>query len=221
VIVLKRLTVACLDVGSVKRKSVGWAVLGSTRSHGSDLKVFVDTIVSEARLLRPIALGFECPLYVPRRSEPIQLTGKRLGEIGVNWCGGPGAAVLATGLVEVRWVLDRLVAECPNMRGTTRLSDFDGSVVQLLIWEAFVTKKAGPTMNLRDFRGSRGKGHERDALAGALACVEKFEQSGGPNSDLEREDSASIAGGHLISSGLSSDLRLLHEQCLVVMAKKP
>jgi hypothetical protein len=216
-----KLTVACLDVGSVTRGNVGWAVLGSRRLHGDSLDDLVDNLIVDIRLQRKIALGFECPLHVPRRGEPEQLTKRRLGEIGVNWCGGPGGSVLATGLVQVRWVLGRLADEFPKMRGTTRVSEFRRKATQLLVWEAFVTKKAGRKISLGRFPRSRGRPHERDALVGALACRQRLKSSSVPSSDLEVEDSISLAGMHLVASGLAHDVRLLDEQCLVVMARKP
>jgi hypothetical protein len=214
-------TVACLDVGSVKRNSVGWAVLGSRRIHGGDLQHFIGALDAEINQGRKIALGFECPLYVPRRTDPINLTRKRFGEIGVNWCGGPGGSVLATGLVQVRWVLDRLLEKHQQLRGTTRWAEFCKNEATILIWEAFVTSQVGPKVSVCEFRHSRGKPHERDALAGALACEIRIGTIGLTTSDLGIEDSVSLVALQLIASGLASDLTLLNEQCAVVMARKP
>jgi hypothetical protein len=214
-------TVACLDVGSVKRNAVGWAVLGSKRIHGNDLPELIDAMCGELAINRRLALGFECPLYVPRRREPINQTSKRIGEIGVNWCGGPGGAVLATGLVQVRWVLDRLAEKCRDLRGTTRWVEFSGGKARLLIWEAFVTSKAGPRISLAKFVTSRRRPHERDALVAALACESQLSSGGLTESALGDEESSSLIGHHLIASGLASDPALLDGQCVVVMARKP
>jgi hypothetical protein len=214
-------TVGCLDVGSVKRNAVGWAVLGSRRIHGNDLHAFVNALCVEIDMNRRLALGFECPLYVPRRNDPINLTSKREGEIGVNWCGGPGGAVLATGLVQARWVLDRLAERHRELRGTTRWAEFSEGKAELLIWEAFVTSKAGPRVSLAKFPRSRGRDHERDALAGALVCESRINSVGLITSDLGSEDSSSLVALHLIASGLAIDLGLVGEQCTVVMARKP
>lgn len=210
---------ACLDVGSVMSGGVGWALRGpSGLSHGSDLVELVRAVSGVLLDGGRVALGFECPLYVPRRADPRQLACQRIGEAGLNWCGGPGAAVLATGLVQVNWVLSRL-AECDrSLRATTRWGEFGPS--RLFVWEAFITSKHGdfavmpadlPTCSL----------HERDAVAGLVVFTNRVLLAGNLRSDLGAEPAISLIGLHLLMTGLSDDRSLLEETCLVVRARKP
>lgn len=62
--------------------------------------------------------------------------------------------------------------------------------------------------------------HEPDALA---ACVEfRRRMDGGEmTSDLRSEAPLSLVGLHLIANGLSKDITLLTEPCIVVKARKP
>ena len=62
-------------------------------------------IAESINLKRQVALGFEAPMFTPLRDAPETLTSKRNGETNPNWIGGPGAAVLATALAQVPWVL--------------------------------------------------------------------------------------------------------------------
>lgn len=60
---LNRLLVACADVGSVARGNFGWADCdGSSETRPSELAEKVSAALSDKR---PVALGFECPLFVP------------------------------------------------------------------------------------------------------------------------------------------------------------
>jgi hypothetical protein len=216
------IAIACLDVGSVKRRTFGWAVLeGERLDHGGEPIAFVEKLAATIDSGVRVALGFECPLYVPRREEPGELTSCRNGEIGVNWCGGPGSSVLATGLVQVGWVLEQLARRVPSLRGTTRWSEFIDGVALLWVWEAFVTSRAGPKIGLSKYRSLKGKPHERDAAAAVIAAQRRITGNGVLQSDLLDAAVSSLVGMHLIATGLASDNKLLREPCVVVMARKP
>jgi hypothetical protein len=218
----REVVTACVDVGSVKRDNLGWAVLeGAELTHGRDLVELVDTVVDAIQRGCQLALGFECPLYVPRRQDPIALTRRRLGEVGVNWCGGPGGAVLATGLVQVAWLLERLAQRVPQLRGTTRWAEFEQGAAMVWIWEAFVTSKVGPRIAVSQYRSLKGRPHEKDAAAAALLAQKKLGEPGRPESYLGEEPVSSLIGMHLLASGLATDIKLLWEPCVVIAARKP
>jgi len=215
------IVVACLDVGSVKRNSVGWAVIKGERANvGSSLVEFVDLIVSHLNSGEKVALGFECPLYLPCRTVPEELTSKRINENYLTWSGGPGPGVLATGLVQVRWLLNIISVRASNTRATTRWYEFKDDGRNLFVWEAFITSKDGERPDLQQYGLSDLPDHQDDALSGAHTFLTR---AGGPEpltSDLGEEPSMSLIGWHLISTGLASDLSLANETCLVIKTRK-
>jgi len=67
---MRDLVIFCADVGSVKSGNFGWArseakdasVADNDASRPADL---AEAVVRELRAGCPVALGFECPLFVP------------------------------------------------------------------------------------------------------------------------------------------------------------
>jgi hypothetical protein len=212
--------IGCVDVGAPG--NVGWAVLEDRRCrHGGDPVELIPRLI--AALDRGLlALGFECPLFVPRRADPDSLTQCRIGEVGVYWSGGPGGGVLAAGLVQVRWILDEIVRLRPATSGTTRWKEFQDGKCNLLLWEAFIASstnlRVAPDLSL--YTDAVGKPHERDAIAGALVAQELLKNQE-PRSDFTSEPATSLAGMQLLATGLASDTSLLNEECLVFRCRKP
>lgn len=210
--------VACLDVGSPKKGNVGWAILyDGLRMTGGDLNAFVSPIAECLKAGQTVAVGFECPLYIPRRTDIECMTSPRLGEVGLNWCGGPGASVLATGLAQVNWCLVRVAELAPEVRGTTRWDDFAAGRAPLYCWEAFITSRTGEIVDPGNV--DELPSHQRDALCGALA-FENAVISGAPVSGLGDEAAVSLIGLHLLQSGLAEDVSLLSERCTVLKVRK-
>jgi hypothetical protein len=82
---------------------LGWATLPSALT-GKDISELVSQ-VSAALLEGPVALGFEAPLWTPKRSEVLALTKARQGEGSRSWSAGAGTGVLATGLAVIPYIL--------------------------------------------------------------------------------------------------------------------
>jgi hypothetical protein len=87
------LAVFCADIGSMKTGRFGWACgLLPARTagdlYGTHPEQLVEAVAQELGLDHRVALGFECPLFVPI-PESAMLSGLRAGERG----GGPGPAV--------------------------------------------------------------------------------------------------------------------------------
>src|ERR1019366_1859447 len=85
--------VACVDVGG----EPGWAVVDRRMRVGSRLGILVNAVVRALHKGRSVALGFECPLYVPRRANVAAALKGRLGEGSPPWCVGAGAQSMAAG----------------------------------------------------------------------------------------------------------------------------
>lgn len=218
---MNTISVACVDVGSTRKKRLGWAIVeGTTVAHGGDPRQMVDAVTGALKRGVKVAIGFECPLYVPLREDPLELTDRRKREKYVNWCGGPGGSVLATGLVQARWVLQRIAEHTPCPRATTRWEEFKGGSYELFLWEAFITSKDGKRPDLRAFNLRRLGAHEHDAVSGAVTFAQRAQGADELKSELDNEPCISLIAWHLISSGLSSDQSLLSEPCVVVKARK-
>jgi hypothetical protein len=66
---------ACIDIGSPKKGNVGWAVLqADSQRTGHDLSEFIDVVGVHRKAELSIAVGFECPLYVPKRDDLLSVT---------------------------------------------------------------------------------------------------------------------------------------------------
>jgi len=108
------------DIGSVAAGNFGWARLDAEHDsvrvehdRGTEIADLVEAVAHDLDSRRGVALGFECPLFVPVPAEASRLGKARPGERDRPWSGGPGTGALATGLVETAWVLGELRQHCP------------------------------------------------------------------------------------------------------------
>jgi hypothetical protein len=88
-----------------------------THRGGTEIFELVASTADDLAADRPVALGFECPLVVPVPDDPMRLGMARPGESNRSWSAGAGAGALATGIVEVAWVL---VSVCSRARSPRR-----------------------------------------------------------------------------------------------------
>ena len=139
------------DIGSIKSGNFGWARVDPEqdtathveRNDGSEIGEIVDAVQHDLTVRRRgVALGFECPLFVPVPEDPILLGAARPGESEHAWSAGAGAAALATGLVQAAWFLRELRSRCPDAAAYLDWDEFVGVGEGLFLWEAFVTGKA-------------------------------------------------------------------------------
>ena len=209
----EELTIYCADIGSVAKGRFGWARLAGEQAHmGSCIVAFVDDIACTLAKGRKVALGFECPLWVPVPENPQYLTKGRQIDGNRPWSAGAGTAVLATGVSQVAWILEELRSRL-NQRDALHPSvhldwtEFEGRSSALFIWEAFVTGKAKAS-------GSKDAVDARDALTACWSFSDLLPDLG---ERLEPEQRVrSLIGGAILWAGWSEDLGLLGKQCIVV-----
>jgi hypothetical protein len=86
----------CADIGSVPNRRFGWA-RSDTRddtieSHrgGTEIIDLVDTVAADIAGGQAVALGFECPLFVPVPEQALRLGAARPGEKNRSWSAGRG-----------------------------------------------------------------------------------------------------------------------------------
>ncbi len=213
----ERIAIACVDVG----KNVGWALLTETRPVlGLRLENLIERLVASLRCGKPVALGFECPLYFPRRAGPDAALRARAGEGNRAWATGAGAAVLVAGLGQLDAVLAGIARDAQGVVGATRWADFSSGLSSIFLWEAFITSTQGPVVPIPTAFVTSATADQQDGLTDALAFAGRV-RTGEPSSDLGREPVRSLAALHLLANGLSTDVQLLGEPCLVINARKP
>jgi hypothetical protein len=204
---MERLAVICADVGSIKAKKFGWAASLPDGGEilGTEITSFAEVIAKQIQQRNKVALGFECPLFVPIRENPVEVNGARAGEGNRPWSAGAGTGALATGIVEVLWVMNevtRYLGKSPE--GTVEWNEFL-QTDSVFLWEAFVTSSA------------KGSAHEEDAKI----AVKQFEHSL-PNpwlhNAVEETSVLSLVGAAALRSGWSNSQSILEKPCLVIKA---
>jgi hypothetical protein len=107
---MNNLAIFCADVGSIKNGNFGWAetLPGSIELTGTVIGEFASEIAKQVKIGSKVAIGYECPLFVPVRKDPVLVNSSRNGEGSRSWSAGAGTGALATGLVEVIWVFNKL-----------------------------------------------------------------------------------------------------------------
>ncbi|MBI2818399.1 MAG: hypothetical protein HYX73_00330 [Acidobacteria bacterium] len=201
------IAVYCADIGSVASNRFGWygATPTSEAASGTDIHQLVKAVAGNLKKRQPVALGFECPLFVPLADEARKMTSARTGERDRAWCAAAGAAVLATGLVEVLWILReirRIAGD--NERAFLDWKSFRKRGSGLFLWEAFVSGKR------------KSQTHAGDA---ELAVRSFFGTLPEPESAVRCADGTeaySLIGAALLRSGWATDVRLLSRPCLVI-----
>lgn len=199
--------VVCADIGSVAKGCFGWAAsLRSSPEIIEDTRIerLVQTVADGLVGGGKVALGFECPLFVPLPDDPSQLTSKRPGEGSRPWSAGGSLGALATGLTEVPWILMRIRARVgPNVPAFLNWKDFCGSSRGLFLWEAFVTGDA------------KGASHSGDAAV----AVHEFRRVAPDIDDANAVRvpvAMSLLGAALLRSGWTEDLQVLEQTCVVI-----
>ena len=207
----RRLAIYCADIGSVAKNRFGWArqfwdLEGSQVSTGTDIRQLVRMIAVDLNKGRPVALGLECPLFVPLHDDPIRLTAARNGEGSRAWCAGAGAGALAAGLTESAWILQEVHR---HLKATVspflEWGAFTQAPLGLFLWEAFVTGHA------------KGETHTADAEIAVRCFTQHLPDITAANA-IEETSVYSLIGAALLRTGWSTDLRLLETPCVVIRA---
>lgn len=198
------------DVGSVKSGNFGWArteptdaaVVEHDHSSPADL---AKAVAAELNARRPVALGFECPLFVPVPIEPLKLGAARLGEGARPWSAGAGTGALATGLVQMAWVLAAVRAVASDIPLFLDRHRFEEAGSGILLWEAFVTAEA------------KGNTHLDDAAI-AVRAFTSWLRDPAAASAVTAERPLSLAGAAALWSGWIDDPAALHDAPVVIRA---
>ncbi len=201
---------AVVDIGK-PGKNLGWALAGPSPSDGTDLDAGIVAVVAALRT-GPVALGFEAPMFVPIRDDPMALTKARRGEafqgISRPFSASAGATVLVTALVVVTYVMHRLRVLAPDASATMDWRRPLAGRGDLLLFEAFVT-------NQRKRADTR---HVEDARLAIAAFVAGMRDPQTFASAVIEPDCLSLLGAVMLRTGWATDPAILAEPCLVVRA---
>ncbi len=179
----------CIDVGGPT--NIGWADSSGSSGHGADLDVALDRAAAMLREGLPVAIGFEAPIWTPRRVELMTITGRRSGiETTYNraWSAGAGTGALGAALALMPWTFARLRQAAGAVPVTVDLTRFRSGEAPLFIWEAFVSGIG------------KGISHHDDARLAVEAFVARWP-------DLVSDVPAEPALNHAVSSAMASGLR--------------
>ncbi|MBS1890794.1 MAG: hypothetical protein JST59_05840 [Actinobacteria bacterium] len=214
---MKDLIVFCADIGSVSGNRFGWARVDPDERRRSQNGKGIDDLVSAVAGdlgRRPVALGFECPLWLPYPLQSKDLGRARPGEGRHPWSAGAGAAVLATGLVQLPWIVEGLRRHAPGASCHLDWARFDEAGAGLFLWEAFISGagKTGPGIS-----GSL----DVDVRDATIAATEFARRSrlGTMTTDLPAPEAGaaiSVLGLALAASGWCEDPAVLRRDCLVL-----
>ncbi len=190
--------VLCVDVGGPTK--IGWADSEGRDGTGDTLGAALDELAELLLARRPVALGFEAPIWTPVRVELARITGRRGGvETTYNraWSAGAGCGALGAALALMPWCLTRIAKGAGPVATTVdlqRFQDGDG----LFLWEAFVSglmKAAGTT-------------HHDDARLACQAFVARWP-------DLRSDVPGEPALNHAVSSAMAAGLSIRQDELVL------
>lgn len=216
---LEQIVVYAVDIGTTNVQrgqdhgNVGWVRTCSEddEAAGHDLDELWRLVVLDLDAGRPVAIGFECPLFIPLPSDSAGLCKQRVGDAGMPWNYGAGIYAMGIGLQEMTFVLDRMAANASIPPTPTLVwAELVAGAAQLFVWEAFVTK-AGK-------RNLPAEPHIDDARKAAEDFWDCIRSGGDVDaaSDVTEKVVVSLVGTAILRSGLSTDLGLLGVPCLVL-----
>jgi hypothetical protein len=186
------------DIGSIAAGNFGWARIDLEqgdieveRDHGwVEIAELVEAVAGDLARRRPVALGFECPLFVPVPPTAQKLGKARRGEGAHPFSAAAGTGALVTGLVETAWVLRSLRERCPDDAAFLDWTEFVDAGRGLFLWEAFVSGTG------------KGTSHVDDALIAATAFREALPDPWNANA-IDAPSPLSLIGSALLWSGWS------------------
>lgn len=205
---MNNLSIFCADVGSIKSKKFGWAASISENTQvltGTDIEIFASKISESINNGHKVAIGFESPLFVPMRKDPTFVNSARNGEGNRSWSAGAGTGALATGLVEVLWVMNKVTEQVGKpQRAEVNWNSFLTSD-SVFLWEAFVSST------------SKGESHAEDAVI-AIDCFKQVLPDLDAANAIDESSVLSLVGAAALRAGWSENINILSKPCIVIKA---
>jgi len=213
----KELVIYCFDVGSYE--SIGWYrwLNPSLNSGGSDIDILINHIQEDLKTDKIVALGFECPIFIPTVTNKKNLLKARKGDSVEGqsrpWSAGAGAIVSVAGLQESLYIFNKLMSYSVEFNipilPTFNKDDLYKCQNNLLIWEALIS---GTSKQLLTGASS----HEADAFYACKLFYDRFTQLDSNITTNNNEEYFTIIGASLLRSGLSNDINIMKEKCIAI-----
>jgi hypothetical protein len=207
---MQDIVIWCADIGSIKKKNFGWCrgELGKINSFsiGTSIEDFAIGIAKDLSSGYKVAIGFECPLFLPIPDDPLFLTSARKGEGDRAWSAGAGCGALTTGLTETTWIVSKVkeVAEI-EIKVTLAWDGFMNENFNLFIWEAFVSKSSKSTT------------HTGDAKVAVKTFINEYPNIVQANAVIA-ENPYNLVAAALLRAGITDNVGMLSQSCVVIKA---
>jgi hypothetical protein len=147
-----------IDIGSTRNGKFAWLRLESPPrapcESGTSIDKCVEAVVRDLRDELPVALGTECPAFIPIPENSANLSRGRKGERDRSCFAPAGGYVTVLGLHQLAWILREVkgkLGSVPSFTlepGAWSMLKTGGS--RLLLWEAFVSGEAHSETDLAD-----------------------------------------------------------------------
>lgn len=183
--------VIAIDVGGPEK--IGWAGSNGKTGTGRDLDTILHDAAEALTAGTPVALGFEAPIWTPRREDLQRITSRRLGaEITFNraWSAGAGCGALGAALGLMPWCFARVAQNTECRSATTSPATFLGRGEGIFVWEAFVSGHAKAATHMDDATLALAAFQARDLTV---------------PSDVPGEPAVNLAAAALLASGWRVD----------------
>lgn len=183
--------VLAVDVGGPEK--IGWAASSGRSGTGQDLDAAMCDVADALNEGIPVALGFEAPIWTPRREDLKRITSRRLGaEVTFNraWSAGAGCGALGAALGLMPWCFTQIAKRTKQRLATTSPIAFDERGQGLFVWEAFVSGHAKALTHMDDASLALAAFQARDLLA---------------PSDVPGEPAINLAAAALMVTGWTLD----------------
>jgi hypothetical protein len=194
--------VLAIDVGSPT--NIGWATASASVGH-ANFHEMVDRLAARLVAEGRAAIGFEAPIWTPRRWELGQFTGAR-GNLERTlrraWSASAGARVLAAGLGLMPWTFARIAHAAPGARATVSLERWRERG-GLFVWEAFVSGNV------------KRETHAADAIVALDTFMARWPDL---QSDIPPEPALNLAVATAMSVGLAVEPDEIGEASIVLAA---
>ncbi len=209
---MDNIVVYAADIGSIKKKHFGWCRAEISQYQKdwpceTDINKFVESVIKDLKKNKKVAIGFECPLFVPIADKPEDLTKAREGENNRPWSAGAGCAVLATGLTECVWIFKKIRESNVDVKPSFSWKEFRENKSNFFIWESFVTSLA------------KEKTHPDDAKKAVETFLAKYPDKIEEGNSDKAGNVYSLVGAGLLRADLTTNWKLLSERCIVIKSQ--
>ena len=202
--------VCAIDVGSPKRKSIGWSLIDFKKrkeTEGSDLYELIP-LIAETTEENGLILGFEAPIIIPVRDELMRIAKGRVCDGRYAWTGFAGAIVTVINIPIMRYVFKGIKKQNKKISFFLNEKKFAANKNQIMIYEAFVSGK-----DKLDRGGDIQDRHILDAKFMARSCAYYAKKHELPPTVLEpKEDTEyfNFAAATLLRCGFKTDVAALN-----------